>query len=179
MTKDEFDKLYLYKVVRCDTEEKANHFLALADSIGYKWGSSKSLTEDNEWGKFKKETCYHITKEGILFDNTNYYNMYGYQVIEYKPQLKFELGDKVRVKNAILFKGRVGIVVKLNSPSPMPYGVKFDDEVWFWFLSENDLEKVEEPTCKEKTINNIIKEIKENQKRITALLNRLEQEVKK
>ena len=46
-------------------------------------------------------------------------------------------------------KVKVGIIVELNLPSPMPYGVKFDDDVWLWFLSENELEKVEEPTYKE------------------------------
>ena len=47
MTREEFNKLYLGKAVHCDTEEKADEFLALADSVGYRWFSGRSLIGNN------------------------------------------------------------------------------------------------------------------------------------
>ena len=86
MNKEQFDSLYYGKAVHCDTEEKANHFLALADRVGYKWGSGDSLIEKNEWKRCKKATCYHVTKDGILFEKTEYYHMYDYEITEYELQ---------------------------------------------------------------------------------------------
>lgn len=64
-TREEFDKVYLGKAVHCNTEKKANHFLKLADSVGYRWVSGKSLIEKNRWKQYKEETCYFITNKGI------------------------------------------------------------------------------------------------------------------
>ncbi len=179
MTKQEFESLYLNKAVHCDTEEKANHFLALADSFGYKWFNS------SQWEIYEKETCYQVTeKAGLMFGNRNYLNLDTYELIEYQLQPKFKVGDKVRVKNALYLdingldiSGKVGVIERVESSNPIPYGVKFDVGVWLCFLPENYLEKVEEPTYKEETIDDIIEEIKDNQKRITVLLNRLEMKV--
>lgn len=182
MTREEFDKLYLGKVVHCNTKEKANHFLALADSVGYRWFSGCSLIKTNlwetgeePWEGYEEETCYRITKEGILLQNRNYFIRRGYQIIKYRLQPKFKVGDKVRVKNTL----KVGVIERVGSLRQIPYAINFDGCVWHLFLSENDLEKVEEPTNEEETTESIIDEIKEYQERITVLLNRLEQEMKK
>ncbi|MDY0141668.1 MAG: hypothetical protein RBR97_07235 [Bacteroidales bacterium] len=182
MTREEFDKLYLNKAVHCDTEEKANEFLALADSLGYKWRSGKSLIEKNEWKTHEGETCYHITEEGVLFGQKIYDALCGYQIIKYHLQPKFKVGDKVRViVNSTIYSiyGKIGVIEDVNSSSPMPYYVKIDgDNKWLWTLSEKELEKVEEQTYEEETIDDIIEEIKDYQKSINVLLNRLERKAK-
>lgn len=99
MTREEFDRLYLGKAVHCDTEEKANEFLALADSVGYNWVNGKSLIEENFWEEYKKETCYEVKNGGFMYCDVDFYKN-NYQIIEYQRQSKFKVGDKVRVKGA-------------------------------------------------------------------------------
>ena len=159
MTREEFDKLYLDRVIHCDTEEKANHFLALADSVGCVWVSGKSLIERNMWEEYKKETCYLVTDDGFWFSKIASFKRRDDQIIEYILQPKFKVGDKVRVKDTSYptINGKVGIIEEVNSLSPTPYAVKLGDDIalvgdkqcWLWYLSENDLEKVEEPKFKE------------------------------
>ncbi|NCC55928.1 MAG: hypothetical protein EOM11_10725, partial [Erysipelotrichia bacterium] len=81
MTKEEFDRLYLGKAVHCDTEEKANHFLALADSFGYKWITKIGLINYSQWKTYKKETCYELTKRGFVFANVEFFKDTNYQII--------------------------------------------------------------------------------------------------
>lgn len=178
MTREEFNRLYLDKAVHCDTEEKANHFLALADSVGYKWMSGYSLIEKNNWGLYKEKTCYRIIEDEFVLGSTIYYGQHGHPVIEYQPQPKFKEGDKVRVKDTIYttINGKVGVIVSLYSVCVGFLTVKVDDKLWF--LSENDLEKVEEPTNKEETIDDIIEEIEYHQKAINVLCNRLKRKAK-
>jgi hypothetical protein len=181
MTKNKFDKLYLDKVVHCDTEEKANEFLALAESVGYKWSTGVDLVGHNYWEDCGKETCYHITKDGVLFTDTNHYNSYGYQIIEYQLQPKFKVGDMVRINtnNTIYYlDGKIGVVERVDSLSPMHYDVKAGIDGRTWYLSENQLEKVEETTSKEETIDDIIEEIEYHQKAINVLHNRLKRKAK-
>ena len=181
MTREEFDKLYLGKAVHCDTEEKANEFLALADRLGYEWVNKMWLVGESQWERYKEETCYEVTRMGFLLGDVKFYKDKNYQVIEYQSRLKFKEGDKVRVKNTlyITINGKVGVIERVDSLSIKPYAVKIDRDSWLWFLAENELEKVEEPTNEEETTESIIDEIKEYQERITVLLNRLEQEMKK
>lgn len=179
MTREEFDKLYLGKAVHCDTEEKANHFLALADSVGYEWNSGISLMEEfNCWETYKEETCYEITKYGLLLADTKCFKLDGYQIIEYQLQSKFKVGDKVRVKNTLFttINGKLGVIERAFSSSPSPYGVKIDGTLWYFY--ENELEKVEEPTYEEEPIDDIIEEIEYHQIAINVLLNRLRRKVK-
>lgn len=175
-TREEFDSQYLGKAVHCDTKEKAKEFLALADSVGYKWSSDESLIEKNMWEHFEKETCYRITNDGILIANFDYVKRENYQIIEYQPSLKFKVGDKVRIKEApYIVNGKVGVIEDVNSSSPTPYYVKIDgDNKWLWHLTENELEKANEPTHKEETIDDIIEEIKVKWSEINILLNQLE-----
>ena len=176
MTREGFDGLYLNKAVHCDTEEKANHFLALADSVGYKWNDKRELINYSLWEQYKKETCYEVTKGGFRFANAEFFKCENYQVIKYQPQLKLKEGDKVRVRlnNSIYsIDGKIGVVERGGfSRSRVEYVVKVCDELWY--LTENELEKVEEPTYKEETIDDIIKEIKSKWNEINILLNRLE-----
>ena len=122
MTKQEFESLYGNNVaIHCDTEEKANEFLALADSVGYKWFTEHSLKDMNFWKAYEEKTCYELTKKGFVYANVEFFN---YEFIKYK------------------------------------------------------LEKVEEQTYEEETIDDIIEEIKDYQKSINVLLNRLERKAK-
>ena len=180
MNREEFDKLYLGKAVHCDTEEKANEFLALADSVGYKWTNKRELINYSQWETYKKETCYELTKRGFMFGNRNYLNQGDYQFIEYQLQPKFKVGDKVRINSTAFttINEKVGVIERVDSLSPISYAVKVDSDGWFLNFYENQLEKVEEPTYKDETINDIIEEIKEHQKSINVLLNRLERKVK-
>ena len=177
MTKQEFESLYGNNVaIHCDTEEKANEFLALADSFGYKWVNKRELINYSQWEIYKEKTCYEVTKQGLMFSDKNYFKVNGYQFIEYQLQPKFKLGDKVRVNNtSTAVNGKIGVVESVSSSSPMLYTVEITDDYssGFWYLYETQLEKVKEPIDKEETIDDIIKEIKDNQKRTTILLNRL------
>lgn len=205
MTREEFDKLYLGRIVHCDTEEKTNEFLALADSVGYKWVAGNGLVGCNYCKDFVKEICYNISIYGLTFCYIAYFEENNYQIIEYQLQSKFELGDKVRVKNTVFtnINGKVGVIEDVDSLSPMSYSVKvgcngwtlwfyenqlekveeqpkfkLGDDVRLWYISENELEKVEEPTYKDETIDEIIGEIKTKWSEINILLNRLEKKEK-
>jgi hypothetical protein len=157
MTREEFDKLYLGKVVHCDTKEKANEFLALAD-----------------WETSEEKTCYRITKDGMFYAYTSNYGQPDYQIIEYQLQPKFKVGDKVRVKDTIYttINGKVGVIVNLQSMRIGFHIVKVDDTLWYFY--EDKLEKIEEPADKKETAESIIDEIKAKWSEINILLNRLE-----
>lgn len=180
MTRKEFDSLYLYKAVHCDTEEKANEFLTLADSVGYRWRLGESLIEENEWEMYKKETCYEVADYGFSYANINELNPRDYQIIEYVPQSKFKVGDKVRVNNNMFtnLNGKVGVVVEVDASSLMTYSVKVGYDEWTLWFYENQLEKVEESPQKEETIDDIIEEIKTKWSEINLLLNQLEKKKK-
>ena len=108
-----------------------------------------------------------------MFANFKFFKCQNYEFIEYQLQPKFKVGDKVRVKDTLYsVNGKVGVVEKVNS-YPLDYTVKINSDGWLWYLSENELEKVEEPTYGEETISDIIEEIKDYQKKINILLNRL------
>ena len=89
-------------------------------------------------------------------------------------QPKFKVGDKVRVKNTL----KVGVIERVGSLRQIPYAVKIDGYIWHLFLTESELEKVEEPTNKEETIEDIIEEIEYHQKAINVLHNRLKRKAK-
>lgn len=44
--------------VHCKTEEEAIDFCRQMDGHGLKWCDSVSYIEENNWEKYKKETCY-------------------------------------------------------------------------------------------------------------------------
>lgn len=180
MTREEFDKLYLNKVVHCDTEEKANEFLALADSVGYKWINGKSLIEENFWAEYKKETCYEVKKRGVMYCDVDFYKN-DYQIIKYQLQPKFKVGDKVRVKDTQSFYNydKIGVIERVDMSSGLPYFVNIYGDGWLWEMAEESLEKTEEePTYKEETIDDIIEEIEYHQKAINVLRNRLKRKAK-
>ena len=111
----------------------------------------------------------------------DFYKIGSIEIIEYQLQSKFKVGDKVRVNNTSSnVNGIVGVIESVSSSSTLYYYVKIDDDDIheIWYIYEIQLEKVEEPIDKEETIDDIIKEIKDNQKRTTILLNRLETKVK-
>ena len=186
MTKEQFDSLYYGKAVHCDTEEKAREFLALADSVGYKWFKEDISTEPTKWEIFKDETHYFVKEfwgEFVIEHGpSDYYLKYDIDCVEFIPQSqKLKVGDRVRINNPlyIIANGKTGVIERVNSLSPMSYVVRLDRYSWgFWYLTENELEKVNEPKAKEETIDDIIDEIKAKWSEINILLNRLEKKQK-
>lgn len=179
MTRYEFNKIYFGKAVHCDTEERANHFLALADSVGYRWVNNKELINYNQWERYKEETCYEVTEYGLMYDNTELFKQTKHEIIEYTSPPKFKVDDNVRINNASsTINGKVGVIERVNSLVSRSYAVKIDGDSWLWFLTEDKLEKVEEQICKEETIDDIIEEIEYHQKAINVLHNRLKRKAK-
>ena len=180
MKRVEFDKVYLDKVVHCPTEEKAKEFLALADSVGYRWVSSKSLLKKLAWEQYKEETCYEVKKFGLMFGSVDSFSFEGAQIIEYPQQPKFKVGDVVRVKHTGYkeIEGKIGVVREVSPKSSVPYTVSISPGKCPWFLTEDQLKEAEGATDKGETVEDILEEIKDYQERITVLFNRLEQELK-
>ena len=120
MTIEEFEELYLGKAVHCDTEEKAKHFLRLADSFGYKWNSGKRLIKRIEWERYEKETCYLIRDSGVWFGSRNHYRLGSYEFIEYTlpPQKQSEKSQddiseiKETLKELKLLLGKIEIDIE-------------------------------------------------------------------
>ena len=180
MTREEFDKLYLGKAVHCDTEEKANEFLALADSVGYRWIGGKSLIEENFWEVYKEETCYEVKKGGFMYRDVDYFKNDNYEIIKYQSPLKFKVGDKVRIKDTQSFYNydKIGVIEGVDMSSGLSYFVDIYGDGWLWKMAEESLEKVEETTYEEETIDDIIEEIEYHQKAINELRNRLKEKRK-
>lgn len=90
MKREQFDKLYLGKAVLCKTEEFANEFLELADSVRYRWLSWTSLLNTNNWEDYKNETCYLVRdnplkKEcAITYCDVTHYDVSGIEIVEFK-----------------------------------------------------------------------------------------------
>ena len=185
MTKEQFDSLYYGKAVHCDTEEKAKEFLALAESFGYKWFKEESATKYTKWQIFKDDTHYFVKEfwHGINIEHgpSDYFLKYDIDCVEFIPQSqKLKVGDRVRVKDTTYptINGKVGVIVEVDTLSPLPYSVKIDGASWLWYLTENDLEKIDEPKAKEETTETLIDEIKAKWSEINILLNRLEKKQK-
>lgn len=159
MTKQEFDDLYLGKVVHCDTEEKANEFLKLAHWFGYKWFSGRSLLDRNYYFEYQEETCYLVGGFGFEYCAKSFYMEEGYEIVEFKQEkennMKYKVGDKVRVRkdlvvykkygsdtfvsDMISFKGKQVTIKKVNDEK---YQIEEDDSMWNW--TDEMLEPVEE-----------------------------------
>lgn len=71
MNREEFDKLYLGKAVHCDTEEKANEFLALADSVEYKWIWGESLIKNLHGNTMEKKPVLSLQVMVFCFPTGN------------------------------------------------------------------------------------------------------------
>lgn len=120
MTKQEFERLYGNNVgVHCDTEEKANHFLALADSFGYKWCSGGSLLSSNDWKYYGVNTIYVCFLDNELhFGNINAALANGMVVIKYQPQKQSEKSQddiseiKEMLKELKLLLGKIEIDIE-------------------------------------------------------------------
>lgn len=83
MTRQEFDKLYNGKAVWCKTQELANEFLTLADSVGYKWAfSGDPLLGNTHWLMYEHKTVYFVDSY-IQFDVMVYAKLDGYEVVEF------------------------------------------------------------------------------------------------
>jgi len=104
MTKKQFDDLYKHKAVHCDTEEKANEFLSLANSLDYKWVGNISLLNHNNWEDNKEKTCYYLGEYGLQFTKIGWYYENGYEVIEYQSKRENDINDIIERINEILWQ---------------------------------------------------------------------------
>ena len=98
MTKQQFDDLYLGKSVHCDTEEKANKFLALAHGVGYRWFKSVSLLHLNCWNWYREQTCYKVNNYGVTFADVKFYKNDGVSIVKFELEPIeeiFNVGDVV------------------------------------------------------------------------------------
>jgi len=139
MTKQEFDKLYKGKVVHCNTLEKANHFLKLAHSVGYKWISNRSLLDVNNWVECKEKTGYHVDKYGLKYEKIDWHYEYGYEIVEYQPQPKFKIGEKVILVDGVSFlQGKEVTITDIRGEM---YEIKSGQIVTVAF--EKELKKIE------------------------------------
>lgn len=181
MTKEQFDSLYYGKAVHCDTEEKAKEFLALADSVGYKWFKEESATKYTKWQIFKDDTHYFVKEFWIGINSSDNFLKYDIDCVEFIQQSKkFKVGDMVRVNNPSFttLNGEVGVIVEVDTLSPLSYAVKIGHGGCTFWLFERQLEKFEEQICKEETTKTLIDEIKAKWSEINILLNRLEKKEK-
>ena len=120
MTKQEFERLYGNNVgVHCDSELKANEFLALADSFGYKWCSGGSLLSSNEWKYYDVNTVYVCCLENVLaFGAINVALASEMVIVEYQLQKQSEesqddIGEiKETLKELKLLLGKIEIDIE-------------------------------------------------------------------
>ena len=120
MTKQEFESLYGNNVgVHCDSELKANEFLALADSFGYKWCSGGSLLSSNEWKYYGVNTVYVCCLENELaFGAINVALASEMVVVKYQPQKQSEKSQddiseiKETLKELKLLLGKIEIDIE-------------------------------------------------------------------
>ena len=120
MTKLEFERLYGNNVgVHCDSELKANEFLALADSFGYKWCSGGSLLSSNEWKYYDVNTVYVCCLENELaFGAINVALASEMVIVEYQLQKQSEESQddiseiKETLKELKLLLGKIEIDIE-------------------------------------------------------------------
>jgi len=121
--KKQFDDLYKNKAVHCDTEEKANEFLSLANSVGYKWVSNRSLLEDNNWELYKERTCYYIGEYGFEYTRIGWYYENGYEVLEYQSKRENDINEIIERIN------KWATDKKLNVSQPEKQMLKLNEEL--------------------------------------------------
>ena len=81
ITLNEFWNVSELCAIHCDTEEKAVKLLTAFNKMGKKWCNNESYLEKNEWGAYKKETCY--SNEGLYCHKAFYLDM-NYKVYEFE-----------------------------------------------------------------------------------------------
>jgi NTP pyrophosphatase (non-canonical NTP hydrolase) len=123
MTKKQFDDLYKYKAVHCDTEVKADEFLALANNFDYKWCSNISLLNHNNWEDNKEKTCYYLGEYGLQFTKIGWYYENGYEVIEYQSKRENDINDIIERIN------KWATDKKLNVSQPEKQMLKLNEEL--------------------------------------------------
>lgn len=177
MDADEFRERYVREdiVVHCSTYEKAEKFLTMADSFGYRWCDGGSFIGDFEFDENRENTCYNIYL-GEYSDLEFYVNDHRtivpfqerdvdwtyMEIIEpptkesqYRHLLEEydELDDRV-LEILDIVKETVGLNVELDYYK-RDMGMRHDDFyvgdyhfpiVWFWF----DDDKIKEQLLKSK-----------------------------
>lgn len=82
MTISEFFHSKQALAIECPTEDQAKELLQRFDAHGYKWNNGmRYATTDNNWGYYKKDTCY---SNEHTFCYRRYYELYGYTIIPYE-----------------------------------------------------------------------------------------------
>lgn len=102
-------------VVNCETREQAIVLFIEADKKNYKWwyryNKKQELLSDNEWYRYKKDTCYRFVKGEVLYGYKP-----DYEGDNYKP-IKFEDVVIKEDDNIITSDLITGNTISYESPS--------------------------------------------------------------
>lgn len=85
-------------IIHCDEKWKAEELLKWADKQGYVWRDGDSFLQENNWGNYKKNTCYDFNV-GYYCD-LSFYENNGYKILKFEEVVikefdEFEVGDRV------------------------------------------------------------------------------------
>lgn len=89
-------------VVHCDTEEKANEILKLAEEAGKRWVYGGRFVDCSKYSEYSSKTCYDFTVG--QYASVNYYMREGYNIVsadqilsEFHPGIYWHHSDDVEV----------------------------------------------------------------------------------
>ena len=72
----------------CKTNEIANDLIKILYDHGYKWRNNRPYTENNNWGIYRENICYSVTKVGyIVCGDKNAYDTHIINIIDVETLL--------------------------------------------------------------------------------------------
>lgn len=86
--------------IHCDTEDKAKKLLQEFDKMGKRWSAGNSYLSGTYYGSYNNKTVY--TNLGYITNTVDLsmFKIYEFEdVIFDKPKSKFNVGDKIKLKN--------------------------------------------------------------------------------
>lgn len=107
--------------IHCDNLSYANILLKYFNKLGKKWNDGKSYLEDNQWDKYKSDTCY--SNDGTYTSKDSYeYKVYGFEEVILEENnintifkmLNVEPNKKFGIKYGNIFLGNYYINEKLS-----------------------------------------------------------------
>lgn len=126
--------------IHCKTKKEAIKLLTAFDKMGKKWCNNESYLEKNEWGAYKKETCY--SNEGLYCHKVFYLDM-NYKVYEFED---VELGGRTMNDNAKKIFEMLGIEpnqefkIKDSGDDYWHHRYFFDEDLTLKFLDNSSKE---------------------------------------
>lgn len=77
-------------VVYCGTKEKADDFLRTCHNKGMNWIDGEENDDNLLNYSYEKNICYKHYSIGLWYDNINYYEQMGYEIIEWEIDSDFD-----------------------------------------------------------------------------------------